>query len=394
MAKNKNLHSAKVNKNDEFYTQLSDIENELKHYREHFKDKTVFCNCDDPEWSNFWRFFNLNFDFLGLKRLLATHYETEKQSYMLEMYRDDSGVHTEIRTLKQNGDFRSPECLELLEQADIVVTNPPFSLFRDYVNLLVQKKKQFLIIGNKNAITYKEIFPLIKNNDTWLGYNHGKGTMLFSTPAKEIKSVPSYWYTNLEHSKRNEEMILYREFNEVDYPRYDNYLAWNVDKVVDIPQDDEIIVTVNTGELEKYKEVYPDLEILEANKVKIKRPIFGVPITFLNSYNPKQFEIVSFRKGEDGKDLAFTREREFNRTFESWFAGNENGINRLWTNEQSERYKSEWEKQICKDSNKKKEPIDVCYPSSTNLCGVIKNAEGSINGENKYARILIRRKLF
>ena len=174
---NKNLHKANKAKNDEFYTQLSDIEKELKHYKEHFKDKIVFCNCDDPQESNFWQYFSLNFEYLGLKKLISTHYETDKPSYKLEIVKDISGdgkvngLDTVRTPLKQNGDFLSPECVEILKEADIVVTNPPFSLFKEYVAQLVEYDKKFLVIGNKNAITYKEIFKLIRENLIWLGYN-------------------------------------------------------------------------------------------------------------------------------------------------------------------------------------------------------------------------------
>lgn len=241
MAGNKNLHAANKAKNDEFYTQLSDIEKELKNYKEHFKDKIVFCNCDDPEYSNFWKYFSLNFDYLELKKLIATHYETEKASYKLEMYRDTAGVHTEIKTLKQNGDFRSPESIELLKEADIIVTNPPFSLFREYVAQLTEYDKKFLIIGNMNAITYKEIFPLIKDNKMWLGINNGphefkvpdtynKGTIRTDENGFRYAKLGNItWYTNLDIAKRHENLILYRTYNEADYPKYDNYDAINVD---------------------------------------------------------------------------------------------------------------------------------------------------------------------
>lgn len=274
MAKNASLRKADRVKDDEFFTQIVDIENELKHYKDHFKDKVVFCNCDDPEYSNFWRYFNLNFDHLGLKRLLATHYQDDKQSYMLEMWRDSNGTHSDIKTLKQNGDFRSPECIGLLEQADIVITNPPFSLFREYVNQLMEYEKHFLIIANQNAITYKEIFPLLKDNRMWLGYK--SGDMAFTVPDNSEPRTTRFWiddsgqkwrsfgnicwFTNLDIPKRHEELLLYRTYNETDYPRFDNYNAINVDKVVDIPCD------------------YDGL--------------MGVPITFLNSYNPEQFEII------------------------------------------------------------------------------------------------------
>lgn len=190
MAKNSNLTKAKKAKNDEFYTQITDIEKELVHYHGQLRDKVVFCNCDDPEWSNFWRYFDLNFDHIGLKGLIATHYDPEKPTYKLEIRRDpETGEkRPPVRTeLKQNGDFRSPECVELLKECDVVVTNPPFSLFREYVAQLMQYKKRFIIIGNMNAITYKEIFPLIKDNQMWAGANSKGGSrrgnsLLFPVP--------------------------------------------------------------------------------------------------------------------------------------------------------------------------------------------------------------------
>lgn len=252
--KNKNLHKAKKEKNDEFYTMLTDIEKELKHYKNHFKNKIIFCNCDDPTESNFWKYFSLNFNFLGLKKLISTHYEKEIPSYKLEF----DGIDLVKTPLKQNGDFRSPECIEILKECDIVVTNPPFSLFREYVAQLIEYKKKFIIIGSLNAITYKETFKLIKDNKIWLGNSSPKE---FLQPDGEIKKFGNiYWFTNLEHKKRNEELILYKEYNSKDYPNYDNYDVINVDKVKYIPKD--------------------------------YFGVMGVPITFLDKYNPKQFEIL------------------------------------------------------------------------------------------------------
>lgn len=282
MAKNANLHKAKDAKNDEFYTQLSDIEKELKHYKKHFKDKVVFCNCDDPEHSNFWQYFSLNFDELKLKKLIATHFEKEKSSYKLEMWRDESGVHTNIKTLKQNGDFRSPESIELLKESDIVVTNPPFSLFREYIAQLMEYNKKFVIIGNINAVTYKEFFPLIKDNKVWAGFAFNK-TMTFTMPehyagehrdknGNKIAKVPAVaWFTNLDIDKRHEDLILYKKYTPNEYPKYDNYNAINVDKTKDIPVDYD--------------------------------GVMGVPITFMDKYNPKQFEIVG--EANHGSDNEF-----------------------------------------------------------------------------------------
>jgi hypothetical protein len=266
--KNTQLHNAKRDKQDEFYTQLSDIEYELKHYKQYFKDKIVLCNCDDPEESMFWLFFYLKFKDYGLKKLIATHYDSEKSTYKLEC-RD--GVNKVKTNFKGNGDFRSKECIDLLKEADIVVTNPPFSLFREYVAQLFDYNKDFLIIGNKNAITYKEIFSLFKENKIWLGHCSPEK---FSQPSTAtVKSLDGLtrWFTNLAVSKRHDNIILRKPYNEMDYPKYDNYDAINVNKTKDIPVD-------YNGKM-------------------------GVPITFMDKYNPEQFEIIKFRKGDDEKDL-------------------------------------------------------------------------------------------
>lgn len=278
-AKNAALTAASKAKEDEFYTQITDIEKELKHYKEHFKDKIVFCNCDDPESSNFWRYFKLNFGVLGLKKLVSTHYEISKPSYKLEysMTADNEGQYSLIvlqQDLKQNGDFRSPECIEIMKEADIIVTNPPFSLFREYVASLIEYDKYFLIIGNQNNITYKEIFPLLMNNKIWLGYN--SGDMEFTVPDYYEPRATRYrqddtgqkyrsfgnmcWFTNLDISKRHEDIILYKHYNDNEYPKYDNYNAIEVKKVSDIPID--------------------------------YFGVMGVPITFLEKFNPEQFEIL------------------------------------------------------------------------------------------------------
>lgn len=275
--KSKNLTEAKKNKNDEFYTQLTDIEKEIKHYREHFKGKTVFCNCDDPEWSNFWKFFHMQFQFLGLKKLISTHYvpsvATNDKAYKLEcvsITEIDGKLETSKAFLQGDGDFRSPECVELLKQSDIVVTNPPFSLFREYVAQLIEYDKKFLIIGNMNAITCKEVFKLIKDNKLWLGIS--PRSMNFELPNGEMKSVNSVWFTNLEHKKRNEKLILFREYVSESYPKYDNYDAIEVGKVAEIPVDYD--------------------------------GAMGVPITFLDKFNPEQFEIV-------GMDVELNNKKRF-----------------------------------------------------------------------------------
>lgn len=264
MAKNENLHKAKEKKNDEFYTQLTDIEKELKHYKKHFENKVIFCNCDDPEWSNFWKYFSLNFDHLKLKKLIVTHFEEKKQSYKLEMYRDEAGVHTEIKTLEQNGDFRSPECIELLKEADIVITNPPFSLFREYIAQLMEYNKSFVIIGNKNAITYKEFFPLLKENKVWIGFNN---VHEFLQPDGTVRKFGNIgWFTNLDVVKRHEDLIIpFKEYVEGEYKYFDNYDAIFIEKLVDIP--------VNYD------------------------GVMGVPITFLDKYNPDKYEIIGLIAG-------------------------------------------------------------------------------------------------
>lgn len=272
---NRNLHKASKAKNDEFYTRLETIEREVMHYREHFKGKTVYLNCDDPRESNFFKYFSYNFRKLKLKRLIASCYKSQdynlfsmhdvtEKAVWLEYTgeKDDGRVPTAeaigVNCFKGDGDFRSEESIELLKQADIVVTNPPFSLFREYMTQLIEYDKKFLILGNFNAITYKEIFPLIKENKVWTGVS--PRSMEFFLPNGSTKVVNACWYTNLPHKKRNQKMILFREYTPEKYPKYDNYDAINVDKVADIPKD--------------YKGV------------------MGVPITFVEKHNPEQFEIL------------------------------------------------------------------------------------------------------
>ena len=271
--KNSNLHTAKREKNDEFYTQLADIENELKHYTEHFRGKVVYCNCDDPRVSNFFHYFSYNFERLGLKKLITTCYKNQERDLFsqndsehaiyLEYNGDKNGDNIPnpeeigIHHLKGDGDFRSKESIELLKQADIVVTNPPFSLFREYIAQLIEYNKKFIVIGSMNAITYKEIFKLIKENKIWLGNNSVKE---FLQPGVKKTFGNILWYTNLDHKKRHEEIILYKKYNEEEYPKYDNYDAIEVSKVANIPMDYD--------------------------------GYMGVPITFLNKYNPEQFEII------------------------------------------------------------------------------------------------------
>ena len=235
---NENLHKAKEAKNDEFYTQLNDVSEELRHYKEHFKNKIIFCNCDDPTWSAFWRYFLLNFDHLGLKKLISTHYDREKPTYKMEYTGgDDNNVEAGVITpLEGNGDFRNQECIDLLEEADIVVTNPPFSIAReDFIPQLFEYKKKFLIIGDLNWVTYKIIFPLLKNNEMWMGYSAVKE---FLQPDGTIKKFGNkLWFTNLDIKKRHEKLILWKNYTPAEFPQYDNYDAINVDKVSNIPCD-------------------------------------------------------------------------------------------------------------------------------------------------------------
>ena len=306
MAKNKNMHDAKKNKNDEFYTLLPDIENELKYYRNHFKNKTVFLNCDDPTESNFWKYFSLNFEFIGLKKLVSTHFETDKPSYKLELlkYGDDPI----LTPLKQNGDFRSDECVEILKECDIVVTNPPFSLFREFINLLFENNKKLLVIGNKNSINYKETFSLIKDNKLWLGCTSPKEFIQPDSDEPKSMAGLTRWFTNLEHNKKNEEILLYKKYYDDPtlYPKYDNYDAININKVKDIPMD--------------YYEVV------------------GVPITFMDKFNPEQFEILGLLCDSGENDIIINGTPTF-------------------VDEKHKKYKG-----------------------------------GVINGKSKYARIIIKRK--
>ena len=235
---NENLHKAKEAKNDEFYTQLNDVSEELRHYKEHFKDKIIFCNCDDPTWSAFWRYFHLNFDHLGLKKLISTHYDKEKPTYKMEYTGgNDNDIEAGVKTpLEGNGDFRNQECIDLLKEADIVVTNPPFSIAReDFIPQLFEYKKKFLIIGDLNWVTYKIIFPLLKNNEMWMGYSAVKE---FLQPDGTIKKFGNkLWFTNLDIKKRHEKLILWKSYTPAEFPKYDNYDAINVDKVSCIPCD-------------------------------------------------------------------------------------------------------------------------------------------------------------
>ena len=272
---NANLRAADGHKDDEFYTGYEDIKKELIHYAKYFKNKVIYCNCDDhygiglgtPK-SNFIKYLADNFEAFQIKKVIATHYEKDREHstmYILDKDNTGDGVicweDIEEILMQGNGDFRSAECVELLKQADIVITNPPFSLFREYVAQLMEYNKKFLIIGNKNALSYKEIITLIKNNKIWLGFNSPSDFMYGGKPTKKMIGL-TRWYTNLENSKRNEFLNTGKKYDGYEnmYPQYDNYDAINVDKVCDIPMD--------------------------------YGGIMGVPITFMDKYNPEQFEII------------------------------------------------------------------------------------------------------
>jgi hypothetical protein len=266
--KNKNLQIAKKEKNDEFYTLFSDIERELKHYKEHFENKTVYCNCDNPNTSNFPTYFVNNFQKLGLKKLIVTCYNSNDKEKGL--YVEYNGDDINTQQLKGNGDFRTQECIELLQRADIVVTNPPFSLFREYIAQLIEYNKKFLIVGSENSISTNNIFHLIKNNKLWLGNyrlhqfevpdNYKRNNIEIKEGFKFAKFGNICWYTNLYIEKRNKPLLLQKQYNSIDYPEYDNYNAISIDSVNDIPID--------------------------------YNGIMGVPITFISKYNPDQFEII------------------------------------------------------------------------------------------------------
>ena len=275
---NSNLQSAKRVKNDEFYTRYEDIESEVMKYRKQFRNKVIYLPCDDPaeKKSEFWSFFVNNFDAFGLKKLIATHYDENGKAYKIwidgdtsnDGYIDDGDAMQE--DLTGNGDFRSPECMDIMHECDIVVTNPPFSLFREFVDALMSTNKKFLIIGNQNAFTYKEIFKLIRENKIWTGYNMVKK---FNQPDGSIKEFGNVcWFTNMENSKRNEEFIFTKTYNPIDYPKYDNYDAIEVNKIVNIPSDYD--------------------------------GVMGVPITFIYKYNPNDFEILGDSRYHDGSDIA------------------------------------------------------------------------------------------
>jgi cytochrome c-type biogenesis protein CcmE len=329
---NSGLHKAKRNKKDEFYTQLVDIERELSHYREQFKGKTIYCNCDDPYISAFFEYFTKNFEFLGLKKLITTCYKSQQldlfsqndseQAIKLEYEGGapnslPAAIDIGVTNLRGDGDFRSQECIEILQEADIVVTNPPFSLFSEYVEQLSKYEKRFIIIGHQNAITYKGAFPLIKDNKMWLGYGFKRNMAHFVAPHYEdtasdtdhkdgmIRISGVVWYTSIDHNKRHEELILVKRYygNEASYPRYDNYDAIEVSKSQDIPMDYE--------------------------------GVMGVPITFLTKYNPDQFELVGCNRGVDQDPNGVYGKGSYlngKETFKRLFIRNRNPVSRIHGN--------------------------------------------------------------
>lgn len=311
---NEKLNQAKINKKDEFYTRLEDINRELRQYRTHFKNKIVYCNCDDPRLSNFFHYFSYNFEKLGLKKLITTGYKNQDRDLFSDnnseravklVYEGDLNKNRVpdpeeigVTHLNGDGDFRSEEAIALLKEADIVCTNPPFSLFKEYITQLIEHKKKFIIIGHQNSITYKDIFPLIKENKLWLGYGFKGGAGHFINKHYEdyataqdriegmIRVSGVVWYTNLDIKKRHEDLKLFKKYSPEEYPKYENYDAINVDKTNEIPFDYE--------------------------------GIMGVPITFLNKYNPDQFEILGMCENEDLYDLktkVYTKEEKANAYF-------------------------------------------------------------------------------
>lgn len=419
MADNSSLSAARNAKNDEFYTQYSDIETEMNAYIEYnpevFKDKTILLPCDDPEWSNFTKYFASNFTRLGIKKLISTSYAqgvANKQPTLFELKsplynpqqhdthgklftltRDTDGNGT-VDTddieftgyLEGDGDFRSNEVKKLRDEADIIITNPPFSLFREFLAWILEADKQFVIIGNKNVITYKDVFPLLSDNKIWLGPGFPGGNAFFKISNDSIRNFADGvyddntglvkfrnvgWFTNIDHGKRHEHLILdtmehnlkfnkklqkklEKDYGKLEYPRYDNYDAIEVPFTECIPSDYD--------------------------------GVMGVPITFMDKYNPDQFDIVAFRKGEDGKDLVFTREREreYNHTFVSLY-------NIDSGNDKERRRKDKWASYLRENNNHaQKTPVEIIFPLATNLQNGLIN-DCTINGKKTYVRILIRK---
>ena len=330
MGRNSELNRARVGKNDEFYTDMSDVSKEMVCHREQFRGKTVLCNCDDPVTSAFWEYFHLNFGFLGLKRLIATHYDKDKPTYKLEYFGgDDNEVLVgDKEALNGNGDFRNEECIELLRESDIVVTTPPFSLFREFIGTLIAYEKKFIILGNMNAVTAKEVFDLFRENKVWYGDSIHSGDRRFYVPESyplnaagcgvdedgrrfiRVKGVR--WFTNLPVKCRSEKIILYKPYSEAEYPKFNKFDVINVDKTAEIPVD--------------------------------YAGVMAVPISFLDKYNPEQFDIVTLRRLSDGSVRAFSG------------------------NEGSE------------------------FSVATRIAGMLRGNEGELGDRTTYARITIRRK--
>lgn len=424
MADNSSLGAARNAKNDEFYTQYNDIEAEMNAYIEYnpkvFKDKTILLPCDDPEWSNFTKYFASNFTRLGIKKLISTSYAqgaANKQPTIFELMsplynpqqhdthgklftltRDTDGNGT-VDTddieftgyLEGDGDFRSSEVKKLRDEADIIITNPPFSLFREFLAWILEADKQFVILGNMNAITYKEVFPYLQDNAIWLGYKSLNQDMYFNVTddyknwlTHNKKEGSAYkivngivmgrlasacWFTNIDHGKRHENLILdtmehnlkfnkklkkklEKDYGKLEYPHYDNYDAIEVPFTECIPSDYD--------------------------------GVMGVPITFMDKYNPDQFDIVAFRKGEDGKDLVFTREREYNRTFESLY-------NVDSRDDKERRRKDKWASYLRENNNHpQKTPVEIIFPLATNLQNGLIN-DCTVGGKKTYVRMLIKK---
>lgn len=343
MAKNKGFQKAKKAKRDEFYTQKWDIEQELTRYRKSLTGKAIYCNCDDPITSRFWKYFYRQFGFLKLKQLIATHYNMDGSPSYALIYRGGSDAapnfdeNVEKIQLKGNGDFRSDECVEFLKRSDVVVTNPPFSLFREFVKQLEDYHKEFVIWGNQNAITYKEFFPLLMQNKVWIGGIANK-TCIFRIPndypkydkqiteekhdGNHYAKVPAITtFTNLPVQRSTDQVVVFEPFDFAPHPAYDNYPAFEVSKVVDIPAQQEVTTDIASENVQQWKDIYEDdIEVLSDNgttaKVKVNRPIYGVPITFMDKYNPssilpkhnlaKEFDIIGFGSGSFGRSIGVT----------------------------------------------------------------------------------------
>lgn len=425
MADNSSLGSARKAKNDEFYTQYSDIEAEMNAYVEYdpdvFRGKTILLPCDDPEWSNFTKYFAANFTRFGLKKLISTSYAKGAGNRQMTPFELNSPLYDEEKHkthgklftltsdtdgdgtvdtddiefsgyLEGDGDFRSKEVKKLRDEADIIITNPPFSLFREFLAWILEADKKFVILGNMNAITYKEVFPYLQDNTMWLGYKSLNQDMYFNvtddykqwllenkkegSAYKVIDGVvmgrlaSACWFTNVDHGKRHEKLVLdtmahnlkfnkklrkklEKDYGKVEYPHYDNYDAIEVPFTECIPSDYD--------------------------------GVMGVPITFMDKYNPEQFEIVAFRKGDDGKDLVFTREREYNRTFASLYNVDSG-------DDKERRRKDKWAAYLRENNNHpQKTPVEVIFPLATNLQNGLIN-DCTVKGKKTYVRMLVRKR--